>query len=91
MALNLPSINLVKNINLVLKIKNSKSINGQEIQEKLSRNNNLNNQIFSQKRIKNKISNSLDHVNTLKKVGLSSLLYRTPKSISVAKNSLKKK
>ena len=90
MALNLPSINLVKNINLVLKIKNSKSINGQEIQEKLSRNNNLNNQVFSKKIIKNKISNSLDHVNTLKKVGLSSLLYRTPKSISVAKNSLKK-
>ena len=75
MSSKLPSINLIKKNNLNLNLK--PVFNIQEIKNKNSRNPN----IFKINKSKNRTTNSLDDCNNLRRINLTNLIYRKPKTI----------
>ena len=79
MISDLPSINLIKNSQLKLNL--NPILNQNQTKNKHSRNKILDNKILSKKNYKNRTTNSLDDRTRIKRIGLTSLLSRKPKTI----------
>ena len=74
---NLPSINFIKKKTLTLNLKSHFS--NQNIKKLYS--NNFNHKLFSGKKIIKRASSSRSYIDNMKKIGLTSLIYRNPKTI----------